>query len=298
MNQKLKTSAGNITLSWKKFIWLYLMVLPIFFIDFSAITWNDVTFNIILLFLTVGIGHSIGLHRGIIHKSYNTSKTFKNLSLYLFVLTGLGSPLSWLKQHYYRDYWQNRRDCPRYFQYKHSLLTDYWWNLHLVFTPNDINRYHIPKNDLNDSMMLWLNKTWYLHYFAFMLILYFLVGINSMLVATYLRTSIIILGHWYIGYASHKYGYSRYTIQNADESGFNDAFLGLISFGEGFHNNHHSHPNSAKFSMKWYEIDFGWTLVWLLSKTKLVSDVKTQKGNLKSTAILHNNVNWKFPKIK
>ncbi|MBF8150333.1 fatty acid desaturase [Winogradskyella sp. F6397] len=297
MNHKLKTEVGKITVSWKKCLWLYLMFIPILFINFSAITWNDAILNIILLFLTVGIGHSVGLHRGVIHKSYKSSRWFKNVSLYLFVLTGLGSPISWLKQHYYRDYWQNRTDCPRYFQYKHSLLTDFWWNLHLEFSPNNISRYNIPKEDLSDPFILWLNKTWYVHYFIFMFLVYIFFGLNSMLLATSLRTLIIILGHWYIGYASHKYGYSRYTIQNADESGFNDVFLGLISFGEGFHNNHHSHPTSAKFSMKWYEVDLGWVLVWLLSKVRLIKDVKTQTGNLKPTAQLHKNLNWKFPII-
>ncbi len=297
MKYKLKTSTGDITFNWKKSLWLYLMLTSIFLIDFSMITWSDIIINIILLFITVGIGHSVGLHRGIIHKSYSTSKRFRTFSLFAFILTGLGSPLSWLKQHYYRDYWQNRKDCPRYFQYQHSLFTDYWWNLHLTFSPKNINRYNIPEEDVNDSFILWLDKTWYLHYFGLMLLLYLLLGFNSMLILTSFRTSLIILGHWYIGYASHKYGYSRYQIENADESGYNDIFLGLISFGEGFHNNHHAFPSSAKFSSKWYEIDFGWVLVWLLSKLNIIHHTNTQEYNLKSTAIKHQNTHWKFPKL-
>ncbi|MFK7782050.1 fatty acid desaturase [Psychroserpens sp.] len=297
MKNKLKTRTGTIKVSWKKCLWLYLMVFPIFLIDFSLIEIKDILINIILLFLSIGIGHSVGLHRGIIHKSYKTSKYFKNFSLLAFTISGLGSPLSWLKQHYYRDYWQNRTDCPTYFQYKHSLITDYWWNLHLMFIPKKEDCYNIPKEDLNDPMILWLHKTWFINYFIFMILMYIFFGFNSMLVATCLRTTIIILGHWYIGYASHKYGYSRYKIKNADESGFNDVFLGLISFGEGFHNNHHSHPTSAKFSMKWYEIDFGWILVYLLYKLNLISEVKTQENNLKSTAIAHKSINWKLPKF-
>lgn len=288
---------GQVKFSIQKTVWLYFMFGFIFFIDFTSISWHDIVLIIILLFITVGIGHSAGLHRGIIHKSYETNRWFRNISLYFFVLTGLGSPLNWLKQHYFRDYWQNRKDCPTYFQYKHSLLKDYYWNLHLTFIPKDLNQYNIPTKDLNDPMILWLSKTWYIHYATFMISLYFLLGLNSMLIATSLRTSLIILGHWYIGFASHKYGYSRYTIKNADESGYNDILLGLISFGEGFHNNHHSHPTSAKFSMKWYEIDFGWILIWLLAKLNIIRHVKTLKGTLKSTAIPNINTIWTLPKL-
>lgn len=295
MNSKLKTPVGEIKFSLKKTIWLYLMFFSIVFIDFSKFELKDLIINLILLFLTVGIGHSVGLHRGIIHKAYKTSKYFRWFSLHLFVLTGLGSPLSWLKQHYYRDYWQNRTDCPRYFQYNHSLITDYWWNLHLTFKPKKTSRYNIPKEDLNDPIILWLNKTWYLYYFMFMLTLYFAIGVNSMLIVTTLRTSVIIIGHWYIGYASHKYGYARHEIEKADESGYNDIILGLISFGEGFHNNHHSHPTSAKFSMKWYEIDFGWMLVWMLLKLNIITKVKTTNNTLKSTAKKFDKILWKFP---
>ena len=295
MNKNLKTSVGNIYFSWKKTLWLYFIMIPVLFIDFSSVTIYDYILMLCLMVLTVGIGHSVGLHRGIIHKSYKTSKTFKKVSLYLFVLTGLGSPLTWLKQHYYRDYWQNRNDCPKYFQYKHSLFTDYFWNLHLQFVPKKISLYNIPKEDLEDITIVWLHKTWYIYYFGFMITIYFLLGFNSMLIAASLRTSTIILGHWYIGYASHKYGYSRYKIKNADESGYNDVLLGLISFGEGFHNNHHSHPSSAKFSMKWYEMDFGWVLVWILNKLRLISNIKTHTKTLKVNAVVHKNINWQLP---
>ncbi|TYA69824.1 fatty acid desaturase [Seonamhaeicola marinus] len=295
--KQLQTDHGHVKVSWKKIVWLYLMLFPVLFIDFSSINSVDIILNIVLLFLTVGIGHSVGLHRGIIHKSYKTTERFRRISLYLFVLTGLGNPLNWLKQHYYRDYWQNRKDCPKYFQYKHSLATDYWWNLHLTFIPISNLRYKIPQHELNDPFIKWLSKTWAFHYILFCVLLYFLIGFNSMLIATSLRTSCIILGHWYIGYASHKYGYARHVIKGADESGYNDIFLGLLSFGEGFHNNHHAFPSSAKFSSKWYEIDFGWSIVWLLKKTKIITEVKTQKNNLKKTAIKSKRTYWKLPQF-
>ncbi len=294
---KLQTDKGSISFSWKKSLWLYFILIPIAFLSVAKITLLDISLFMILLFLTVGIGHSVGLHRGIIHKSYKSGRLFRNLSLVLFTLCGMGSPLNWLKQHYFRDYWQNRTDCPTYFRYQHSLLTDYWWNLHLSFTPNSLERYKIPNEDLKDPFILHLHKTWVFYNLLFMLILHLLLGFNSMLLLTFFRCGLIILGHWYIGYASHKFGYSRFQIEGADESGYNDIFLGLISFGEGFHNNHHSYPTSAKFSSKWHEIDFGWVLVFTLKKLRIIHQVKTQENNLKRTARKHSKVFWKLPSI-
>lgn len=293
MITSLQSPAGTVSFSTKKTLWLYFMLIPVCFIDFGQITAVTTSLVIGLTLLTVGLGHSIGLHRGVIHKSYKTSRVFRNISLYLFVLTGLGSPKSWLKQHYYRDYWQNRKDCPRYFRYQHSLWTDFIWNLHLQFHPNDMERYQIPKEDLNDPWIQWLNKTWYLHNIGLMLVIWLLFDFNTMLVTTFLRTSTIILGHWYIGYASHKFGYHWYKIKGADESGYNDVLLGLLSFGEGFHNNHHSHPSSAKFSLKWYEVDLAWYLVLLLEKLGIIYEVKRHATTLKPTAIMDEGVYWK-----
>lgn len=294
-NSILKTKHGLIKFSIKKTVWLYFMILPCLFINWSQLIYTDYILFFSLLGLTVGIGHSIGLHRGIIHKSFKTSKTYRNISIYLFTLTGMGSPISWLKQHYYRDYWQNRQDCPRYFRYQHSIFTDYIWNLHLSFSPKDIERYQIPKDDLQDTWLLWLHKTWYLHNLALMGIVYFIFDINSLFFLVFFRVALVILGHWYIGYASHKYGYSRHKIIGADESGYNDILLGLISFGEGFHNNHHSYPTSAKFSSRWYEVDFSWLIIKFLKKLGIVYEVNTQNNNLKPSAQHLGNTKWKFP---
>ncbi|QIE60347.1 acyl-CoA desaturase [Rasiella rasia] len=296
MTNTLNTQTGTIGFAPKKVIWIYVLFLSSLLIDFEALVLKDYVLNAVLMILTVGIGHSVGLHRGVIHKSYISTQLFRKVSIYLFVLTGMGSPLSWLKQHYFRDYWQNRNDCPTYFRYQHSLLTDYWWNLHLSYKPKEIGLYQIPKSDVNNTWLKHLNRYWLLHYVGFALLIFLAFGLNSMLFLICLRSSIIILGHWFIGYTSHKWGYARYTIKGADESGYNDVFLGFISFGEGFHNNHHSYPTSAKFSSRWYEIDFGWVLISICKKLGWITSVKTQENNLKATAIENTNCSWHISK--
>ncbi len=297
MKNLIKPALGTLSFSWSKTIWFYFMLLPIVFIDFTAITLQTILLTSLFTFISVCLGHSIGLHRGVIHKAYETSNIFRNVLVYLFVLTGLGSPIAWLKLHYYRDYWQNREDCPEYFAYQHSIAKDFWWYLHMSFKTTDNQRYRIPLTDLNNRWFLWLHKTWYLHNLMLIVILYFSTNLNTMLCLVFLRVSLIILGHWYIGYAAHKYGYARFKIKKAHESGYNDALLGLLAFGEGFHNNHHGHPTSAKFSFAWYEIDISWYMIFLFEKIGLVYNVKKPKNNatLKPTAKRYKKIIWKLP---
>lgn len=296
--KNLTSKKGKVYFNHFKTLWLYIMVIASTGINFKTLTWHAYLLSALLTLISVGIGHSVGLHRGIIHKSYTPKKWFRNFSIFCAVLTGLGNPINWLKQHYYRDYWQNRKDCPRYFRYQHSLITDYWWNLHLSFKPNNSKIYNIPKADLDDPALLFFNNTWHLTYIGVFLLIVYFFNWNTALFAMCLRTVIITLGHWFIGYASHTHGYASHKIKNADESGYNNLLLGYLSFGEGFHNNHHTYPTSAKFSSAWYEIDLGWVMVCLLQKFGVITDVKTQTHTKKPTAIAHPKTVWRSPFYK
>ena len=186
-----------------------------------------------------------------------------------------------------RDYWQNREDCPPYFKYEHGMLKDFWWNQHLRFIPHDIDKYDIPHEDLDDKWFKWLEKTWQLHILMLSAIIWLTLGWEAMVYLVFFRVSASIIAHWFIGFVIHKYGYQRFEIQKAYSSGYNNYMLGLISFGEGFHNNHHAHPSSAKMGLKWYELDIGWMVISLLEKLGLVWDVKApgRSETLRSTAV-------------
>lgn len=292
MKNLVPKSVGRVSFSVQKTLWLYLVIIPIFWLNFEAISSKLLIINFILTILTVCIGHSIGLHRGLIHKTYTSSATFQNILLTLFVYTGLGSAKDWLKMHYFRDVWQNRKDCPKYFQYKHNLLTDYFWNLHLSFTPKELHFYKIPEEDLVNKWIVFLHKTWAFQNIALFLIVYVLTDINTTLFLINFRIGVTIIGHWFIGYVSHKYGYANYEIEDADESAFNNLILGYLSFGEGFHNNHHAFPKSAKLGLKWYEFDLGWYFIVLFQKLKLIHNVSSNRKKEQAHRIV---TKWNFP---
>ena len=300
MNPTLLT--GTIRFSPKKVIWLYMTLIPALIFTWSSLSMNWIVLSILLTFLTACLGHSVGLHRGIIHKSYKASRWLRNILAYLFVQTGLGGPLSWLKLHYIRDYWQNQNTAPAYFLYEHSLVRDYFWNLHLTYVPDDLTPYDIPEEDLKDPWLNWLEKTWYLHVLGFAALIWSTLGFEAMIVLVFLRVSLIQLGHWYIGYVSHKHGYEEYEIDDAAEGGFNNWALGVLSFGEGFHNNHHARPSSARLSSYWYELDMGWYAIRLLEGLGLIHSVigntpESLKENARPIHHHENSKSWMSQKL-
>ncbi len=71
----------------------------------------------------------------------------------------------------------------------------------------------------------------------------------------------------------------------------------LGEIGKGFHNNHHAHPSSANFSVKWYEFDLGWQMVKILKYLKIIYEVKdhSKENTLKETAIIRKKTLFQLP---
>ena len=76
---------------------------------------------------------------------------------------------------------------------------------------------------------------------------------------------------WFVNSATHLWGYRNYDTR--DESR-NLWWVAVVSYGEGWHNNHHAHPSNARAGHKWYEIDPTFWVIKLLKATGLAYDVK------------------------
>jgi stearoyl-CoA desaturase (delta-9 desaturase) len=251
------------------------MAIPGLAIGIPSATAATLAVSSVLVFLTLCVGHSVGLHRGIIHRTYEAPRAVRNAIAYLFVLSGLGGPLSWARLHAVRDYWQNRTDCPRYFAYRHSMARDFIWNLHLRFEPADSRADHrLPADILGDPWLRFLERTWPLHILGLALAVLAVLGPGAVATCICARTAASITAHWFIGYAAHVWGERRFAIAGAAESGTNVWLLGVLSFGEGFHNNHHAFPTSARMGHRWYELDLGWLVVRALGALRLVWGVR------------------------
>jgi len=267
---------GRIRFDPAKSLWLWGMLLPGLAFGLPALDARLVATSLGLAFLTLCLGHSVGLHRGVIHRTYDAGPVTRAVLAELFVLTGLGGPLSWARLHAVRDLHQNEPDCPPYFAYRHSMLKDFWWNLHLRFEPRSWERYEarLPAGVLPDPWLKLLERTWPLHVLALAVLLGVTLGPEAVAVCVCLRTAAGILAHWAIGYASHVWGERPWKIDGASETGTNGWLLGVLSFGEGFHNNHHAFPGSARMGLRAHELDLGFLCLRVLERLGAVRHVR------------------------
>jgi sn-1 stearoyl-lipid 9-desaturase len=228
---------------------------------------QNVSVALVLAFFTVCVGHSVAVHRGLIHQTYRTSAFAQGLGAWLMVLTGLGGPVSWIRLHRVRDHWQNRHDGPAFHRYDHGVLQDFWWNLHC--------RSDLGEDGVADPWLRFLERTWPLHVLGLALLLLPWLGPGGVAVAVCARSAVTILGHWAIGYLAHTHGETRFHLEGADVSGTNLPLLGVLSFGEGFHNNHHAWPGSARMGIRPRELDVGWWVIRGLERVGVVWAVQS-----------------------
>jgi stearoyl-CoA desaturase (delta-9 desaturase) len=89
-------------------------------------------------------------------------------------------------------------------------------------------------------------------------------GIFVRLVVTYHVT-------WLVNSATHQFGYRTY---DAGDRSTNNWLVGLLAWGEGWHNNHHAFPASARHGLRWYEIDLTWAMIRLLAALRIATRIR------------------------
>ena len=105
------------------------------------------------------------------------------------------------------------------------------------------------------------------------LVLFAIGGLPFLLWGVFLRTVVGLHATWLVDSATHIWGFRRFATR--DDS-TNNWFVALLTFGEGWHNNHHAHPTSARHGLRWYEIDMNWDGIWMLHMLGLARQIKLE----------------------
>ena len=237
-------------------------------------TWQAGALFLLLSAITLCLGHSLGMHRRLIHRSYDCPKWLEYLFVYLGTLVGMAGPIGMLRTHDTRDWAQRQGSCHDFFAHRQSFWRDAWWQLHCDIQLDHPPRFVLPVDLAEDRFYAALERTWMPQQLLWAVVLGLLGGISWIVWGICVRVAVSLTGHWLIGHFAHRRGQRTYHVSNACVQGFNVRWCGLITFGECWHNNHHAYPGSAKLGLNAHQTDPGWGVLCALRALGLAWNIK------------------------
>lgn len=274
LSQQADPVTGKVVWSPARSVWLMAMY-------GAAIVGGFYTFSIEMLLLllvtsvvTLCLGHSVGLHRRLIHNSFQCPLWLEYVLVYLGTLVGLGGPLGILKVHDLRDWAQNQPQCHDHFAHRPYLLKDWFWQLHCDIELEQPPNIVLEERISNDRFYQWLEKYWMAQQVPWIVLFTWLGGIDWIIWGVCMRVSVCVTCHWLVGHYAHTEGHKHWHVKGAAVQGYNIHYLGWLTMGECWHNNHHAYPGSARLGLHKNEVDPGWWLIVVLQKCGLAWDIK------------------------
>jgi fatty-acid desaturase len=234
-------------------------------------TWPALFCAAALYWISLSFGIGMGYHRLLTHRSYRVPKWIEYFLTICGTLALEGGPMFWVATHRVHHQFSDKEGDP------HSPREGTWW-AHMVWMlvgnaghcdPGACARY--APDMAKDRFHLWISKYHYVPLIVVGLLLLAFGGVPCLLWGVFLRVTVGLHVTWLVNSATHLWGSRRFATRDDSR---NNWFVAAMSFGEGWHNNHHAHPTSARHGLAWYEIDITWMTIQLLQKVGLAKSVK------------------------
>jgi len=239
-------------------------------------TWKALAITAALYWMAIGFGIGMGYHRLHTHRSYRVPKFIEYFFAVCGTLTLEGGPIFWVATH--RVHHQNSDHAgDPHTPHDGGFWAHMGW---IIFGDSKHNNTQLMSRyapDLaRDRFYLWLNTYHYVPLVALGLILLATGGIRMVLWGVCLRVVVGLHATWLVNSATHMWGSRRFITRDDSR---NSWWVALLTFGEGWHNNHHAHPTSARHGLAWYELDITWLQIRFLQLVGLARSVKVAKVN-------------------
>jgi sn-1 stearoyl-lipid 9-desaturase len=257
-----------------KSIWITAMTVVAVVGGPLTFSWSAVTVFVLSTAITICLGHSVGMHRLLIHRSFSAPLWLERLLVYLGTLVGMAGPFGMIYAHDIRDWAQRQRDCHDLYAHRRSLFVDAFWQMHCAVALDRPPRFVLEERERGDRFYRFLEATWMAQQIPLGLLLLILGGLSWLVWGIAVRVSVSLTGHWLVGHFAHRHGHQGWSVDDVAVQGYNLPHFGLVTFGESFHGNHHAFPEAARLGIEPGQLDLGWHFIRLLAALGLASAIK------------------------
>ncbi|MGZ3477199.1 MAG: acyl-CoA desaturase, partial [Polyangiales bacterium] len=200
-----------------------------------------------------------GYHRYFSHRSFKTSRAFQFLLALIGTMSMQNGPLWWASWHRRHHKYS---DTP---QDAHSPMNGGFYHAHIgwfldgggenpdLSNVRDLSRY---------PEIRWLETYKWIPLVGYGVLCFALAGLSGLFWGFFLSTIVLLHATAFINSLAHVWGSRRF--ETSDDSR-NNAFLALLTLGEGWHNNHHHKMGSTRQGVAWYEIDISYMILQVLA---------------------------------
>jgi sn-1 stearoyl-lipid 9-desaturase len=234
----------------------------------SYFSWNAVGVAVLLHCLTIGLGISLGFHRLATHRSFRTPKWLEYFFILCGTLAGQGAVLGWVGYHRAHHAHTDLDLDP------HDSTKGLWWS-HISWLMHEVPMYselpRLTQDIMDDPFYRFCHKYYILMQIVLGVILYLLGGIPFVVWGIFVRLFVGFHSTCSVNSICHKFGYRSH---DTSDRSTNCWWVALLTFGEGWHNNHHACQYSARYGWQWWEIDMVWWTVSVLERLGLATKVK------------------------
>ncbi|NOS67137.1 MAG: acyl-CoA desaturase [Candidatus Peribacteraceae bacterium] len=213
------------------------------------------------------LGITVGYHRMLTHDGFRASGWLRGLILICGCTSFETDPATWAAMHIKHHAHSDEDDDP------HSPLHGFW-HAHMgwLFTPsNYLDAQQYAPHLLQDRVVMFVSRTWFIWAFLGLIIPGLIGGWTGFVWGGLVRLFLVSHVTYSVNSICHTFGKRHF--ETTDESR-NEWIVGLLAFGEGWHNNHHAFPRNAFHGMRWWQFDLSGLIIRSLERVGLVWDVQ------------------------
>lgn len=233
--------------------------------------WQALVVAIGLWWLSASLGVGMGFHRLLTHGGYKTPRVVEYFLTICGLLSLEGGAINWVVTHRIHHAFTDAPGDP------HTPREGGWW-AHIGWMLRGTAQAHdsatvarYAPDLIKDKFHVWLNRFFWLPLVVVALALLILGGWSYLMWGIFFRVTFNFHATWLVNSATHMWGSRRFATR--DDS-TNNWWVALLTFGEGWHNNHHAHPTAARHGLAWYEIDLNWWGIRVMQFLRLAKGIK------------------------